>query len=100
MILSVITKPRGEPPGVGHCWAIYVSARSTALPNRGVVGAGGSLLGALQIGTLAGVHPDFLTLGDELGHLDRHPVRELGGLGARRFRGPAHDRRGLHDGEL
>src|SRR2546423_4305410 len=38
-------------------------ACSPALPNRG------GLLGALQIGTFAGVHPHFFTLGDELGHL-------------------------------
>src|SRR5256885_348980 len=58
------------------------------------------LLGAFQIGALARVHPYFFTLGDELGHLDRHPVRELGGFGARRLRGPSHDGRGLHNGEL
>src|SRR2546422_1851810 len=51
---------------------------------------GGVLFGALQISTLAGVHAHFLALGDELGHLDRHAVRELGGLGARRFRSEEH----------
>jgi len=32
---SVITKPRGESPGVGHCHPIYLPACSRALPNRG-----------------------------------------------------------------
>src|SRR3989442_6426037 len=84
----------GRAPGVG------TATQFTCAPAPLPYPIGGGLLGALQIRTFAGVHPHFLTLGDELGHLNRHAIRELGGLGARRLRGTAHDRRGLHDGEL
>src|SRR2546429_1844507 len=56
-------------------------------------------LGAFQIGALARVHPYFFTLGDELGHLDRHPVRELGGFGAGGLSRPPPDPGRLHPRE-
>src|SRR5438046_273103 len=84
----------GRAPGVG------TTSQFTCAPAPLPYPIGGGLLGALQIGAFAGVHPHFFTLGDELGHLDRHAIRKLGRLGARRLRGTAHDRRCLHDGEL
>src|SRR5260370_42465682 len=83
----------GRAPGVGTATQFRCAPAPLPYP------IGGGLLRALQIGTFAGVHPHFFTLGDEPGHLDRHAVRELGGLGARRLRGTPHDRRGLHDGK-
>src|SRR6185503_7689104 len=63
--------------------------------------AGGMrLLGALQVDTLARVHPDPLAFPDELGDLDRDSVAELGGLGAGGLGRRLHDRRGLDHLEL
>src|SRR5207247_2981404 len=84
----------GRAPGVG------TATQFTCAPAPLPYPIGGGLLGALQIGAFARVHPHFFTLGDELGHLDRHAIRELGGLGARRLCGTAYDRRGLDDREL
>src|SRR4029077_15325984 len=84
----------GRAPGVG------TATEFTRTPAPLPYPIGGGLLGALQIGPFARVHPHFFTLGDELGHLDRHAIRELGGLGTRRLRGTAPDRRVLHAGGL
>jgi len=58
------------------------------------------ILGALQVDTLARVHPDPLAFPDELGDLDRDSVAELGGLGAGGLGRRLHDRRGFDHLEL
>src|SRR5438046_6229360 len=84
----------GRAPGVG------TATQFTCAPAPLPYPIGGGLLGALQISAFAGVHPHFFTLGDELGHLDRHAIRELGGLRGRRLPGTARARSGRHDREL
>jgi hypothetical protein len=68
-------------------------------PSPGATGTA-RRLGALQVDTVAGVHPDPFTFADELGNLNRDPVAELGRLGAGGLGRGLHDGRGLHHLQL
>src|SRR5690349_10447260 len=72
-------------PGVPPQLAIYVRV---------------TLLGALQIHTLTGIHAHLLAFRNELGDLNRDPVRQLRRFGARRLGGAPHDGGGLDHVQL